>query len=98
MGLLNRVDFGSCLIYSQCLFHANLIHSQGGVEMSDPTNLVERYLSAETATVYTAGREFRYDPCSMAGRPLFYAWQVTRGGRKNSQIHPAQSRHNERTT
>ena len=33
--------------------------------MSDPSNMVERYLAAETATVYTAVREFGYEPCSM---------------------------------
>ena len=33
--------------------------------MSDPSNMVERYLAAETATVYTAVREFGDEPCSM---------------------------------
>lgn len=33
--------------------------------MPNPSNTVERYLATETATVYTAVREFGYEPCSM---------------------------------
>ena len=33
--------------------------------MPNTSNTVERYLATETATVYTAVREFGYEPCSM---------------------------------